>query len=174
MGHAESVCPYWPRCGKIAIFARDVVVILLSALNKNDLIQHPKGGVSFGIIPEISQHSIQEGRILLRKGDHWERRGKAQGFGVVHIWTAHEYDLRKLGYLTIEDVALYVAHVTQPGTPIYCDIHDTSDNRRLTVLRSHYGLLALEPRSDRSGFGYYVVTAYPKRQATGVCVGVTK
>lgn len=110
----------------------------------------------------------------MRKGDHWERDGRWQGFGAVHIWAAHEYDLRKLGYLTIEDVALYVAHVTQPGTPIYCDTKDKSVNRRLTVLRSHYGILALEPRNDRSGFGYYVVSAYPKRQATGIVVGLTK
>lgn len=148
-------------------------MILLNSLNKNDLIMHPKGDVSFGVIPEFKQHSVKEGHIYLRKGDHWENGRKLQGYGAIHIWQAHEYDLKKLGYLTPEDVALYVAHLTQPGTAIYCDIHDRSRQRRLNVLRSHYGLLVVEPRSDRSGFGYYVVTAYPKRQANGVFIGVT-
>lgn len=143
-------------------------------LKKNDLIPHPKGGNSFGIVPAMPQHSIREGNIYLRKGEHWERRGRLGGFGVAHIWAAHEYDLKRLGYSIPETVADYVAHITQPGTPIYCDITDTSSSRRLTVLRSHYGVLILEPRSDRSGFGYFVVTAYPKRQAKGTFIGLTE
>lgn len=149
-------------------------MILIETLGKNELVQHPKGGTSFGIIPEVPQHNIREGSIYLRKGDHWELDGKQQGFGVVHIWEMHQYDLHRLGFRIIEDVAAYVALLTQPATPIYCEIQKPVKGRRLTVLRSHTGILALEPRQDRSGFGYFVVSAYPKKQAKGVCIGLTR
>lgn len=138
-------------------------VILISALKKNDLVEHPKGGACFGVIPAIPQHGIKRGGIYLRKGDHAAR------FGVDHIWQAHEYDLRKLGYLIAEDVAAYVAKIIEPGTPIF---YDQKDGRRVAVLRTRFGKLFLEPRNERSGFGYYVVTAFPHQQARGTRVGV--
>lgn len=144
-------------------------VILLSDLKKNELVQHPKGGLSFGEVPDFPKHGLVGGPIYLRKGEH---RGNG-GYGVMHIWGAHEYDLRKLGYLQPEDVAIYVDLIAQPGAPIYLQEH-RQGNRRLSVLRSHTGILVLEPRHERpqqGGYGFYVVTAFPKRQAQGTLLG---
>lgn len=149
-------------------------MILIDSLQKKDLITHPRGGVSFGIIPEIAHYKIREGNIYLRKGDHWITPNGQTGYGVVHIWAFHEYELSKLGFTIIESVADYVAHVIQPGTPIY---YETSKNpkKRVTVLRSRFGIIALEPRNERDiGFGYHVISAYPKKQARGVLVGQTQ
>lgn len=155
-----------------SFFARDEGVILISDLRKNDLIEHPKGGFSFGEIPDMPQHDIPAGHIYLRKGEHF---ANGSGFGVQHIWSAHEYDLRKLGYLIPEDVSAYVAHIVQVGTPIFCDLapKKSKGGRRMHVLRSHYGLLILEPIHVRQhdGLGYYVVTAFPKKQTSGTKVG---
>nr|WP_256835840.1 hypothetical protein [Pseudomonas oleovorans] len=149
-------------------------MIFIDQLQKNDLIDHPKGGKSFGVIPEILHVGIQAGDVYLRKGDHWLARSGYTGFGAVHIWSVHEYELRKMGYLIIEDVADYVAKIIQPGTEIYFE-SNKNPKKRLTVLRSHFGILALEPRNDRdTGFGYQVVSAYPTRQARGTLVGTTK
>ncbi len=150
-------------------------MILITDLKKNDLIEHPKGGVSFGEIPCAPQHGLKGGSIYLRKGEHWHRHGKDHGYGVTHIWEAHQWDLKKIGYLIIEDVASYVAMITQPGTPIYCDFTEklSRDGRRVSVLRSHYGVLIVEPRHERQhdGFAYHIVTAFPKRQVKGTLVG---
>lgn len=145
-------------------------MILISSLRKNDLIEHPKGGFSFGEIPDMPQHGIQAGHIYLRKGEHF---ANGSGFGVEHIWAAHEYDMRNLGYLIPEDVAAYVAHIVQVGTPIFCDLKAPKNRRRMHVLRSYYGLLILEPIHvrQRDGLGYYVVTAFPKKQTNGTKVG---
>lgn len=153
-------------------FAMDARVILISDLRKNDLVEHPKGGYSFGEVPDIPQHGIRTGQIYLRKGQHF---ANGAGFGVEHIWIAHEYDLKKLGYLIPEDIAAYVAHIVQVGTPIFCDLKSqpAKDGRRVQVLRSRYGLLILEPIHvrQRDGLGYYVVTAFPKRQTQGTKIG---
>lgn len=147
-------------------------MILISDLRKNDLVEHPKGGCSFGEIPDISQHGISGGKIYLRKGQHFSN---GAGFGVAHIWAAHEYDLKKLGYLIPEDVAAYVAQIVQVGTPIFCELDSrpSKAGRRMHVLRSRHGLLVLEPMHVRQsdGLGYYVVTAFPKRQTRGTQIG---
>lgn len=147
---------------------------LISDLKPNDLVEHPKGGFSFGVIPPVPHLKLPEGNIYLRRGSH--DPVEDNGYGVEHIWAAHEYDLKGKGYRIIEDVAAYVAHIVQPGTPVYFDVKRLSKKKspRGGILRSRYGLVIVEARNDRSGFGYYVVTAYPKRTATGVLVGVTK
>ncbi|GBH20354.1 Polyprenyltransferase [Pseudomonas syringae pv. actinidiae] len=38
-------------------------------------------------------------------------------------------------------------------------------------MKTPAGSLVLEGRDDRRGFGYYVVTWYPKRNASGTLVG---
>ena len=55
--------------------------------------------------------------------------------------------------------------------PIYCEFRDVRGNHRLTVMKTPAGSLVLEPREERSGFGYYIVTWYPKRKASGTLVG---
>lgn len=43
---------------------------LISALKENDLVEHPRGGLSFGVIPEIPHLKLPEGNIYLRRGAH--------------------------------------------------------------------------------------------------------
>lgn len=117
-----------------SFFARDNCVILITDLRKNDLIEHPKGGFSYREIPDMPQHGIPTGNIYLRKGEHF---ANGSGFGVEHIWSAHEYDLRRRGYLIPEDVAAYVAHIVQVGTPIFYDLTPKKVRRRMRVLRSN-------------------------------------
>lgn len=147
---------------------------LISELKTNDLVEHPSGVYSFGVVPAVVHLGLKEGHIYLRRGQHSPAKDK--GYGVEHIWAAHEYDLKEKGYRIIEDVAYYVADIIQPGTDIFFNEKRFSKNKdlRVTVLRSSYGLVIAEARNDRSGFGYYIVTAFSKRTAEGTLIGVTK
>ncbi len=138
----------------------------IESLNKNDLVEHPKGCFSFGRVPALPKHGVRGGDIYLRKGN--------EHFGVVHIWQDHEYDLRKLGYLVIDSVPDYVALLTEAGTPIFMETPFTKGGKRLSVLRSRTGILVLEERSDRDWFGYFVVTAFPRGNARGILIGHTE
>jgi hypothetical protein len=44
-------------------------------------------------------------------------------------------------------------------------------DHRLAVMKSPAGSLILEPRQERRGFGYYVITWYAKRRLDGTLVG---
>jgi len=148
-------------------------VKLISALKENDLFEHPRGGLSFGVIPEIPHLKLPEGNIYLRRGAH--DAGQDRGFGVEHIWAVHEHELKSKGFRIIEDVASYIAHIIQPGTPVYFEAQQPQKrNTRGGVLRSSFGLVIVEARHERTGFGYFVVTAYSKRSAKGTLVCVTK
>lgn len=142
-----------------------------AGLKQNNLVFHPSGVFSFGEIPALPQYGIRGGEIFLRAGVHV---GKNNGFGVRHIWDEHEKDLRKIGYQSINDVATVVASVIQRNAGIYCEFNEKKRENRVTVLRLQKGLLILEPRDERRGFGYYVVTWIPKTKAHGTLVGRIK
>lgn len=144
-------------------------VILISTLGQDDLVEHPDGGYSFGVMPAVPHLQLPEGDIYLRRGIHYANKGN--GYGVEHIWAAHEYDLKKDAYTIIESVADYVAHIIEPGTPVYFDSSRAKKGRpRATVLRSSFGLVIVELQVD----SYFVVTAYPNRYAAGTLIGKTK
>jgi len=137
-------------------------------LKQNVLVAHPSGSESFGTIPDISKFELPGGEIYLRVGVHIKDN---RGFGIRHIWEAHQPDLAKYGCETIDGVAQHVANMIVPGAAIYCEFREMRGNHRLTVMKTPTGSLVLEPRNERRGFGYYVVTWYPKRRLDGTLVG---
>lgn len=141
----------------------------LLKLKENTLVAHPDGGFSFGEIPAMPKFGLLSGDVYLRVGIH--RRANS-GFGVIHVWEAHQADLLKHGCTTIDGVATHIAKMIVPGAQIYCEFKDQRGGNRIAVLRTATGTLILEPRHERqTGFGYYVVTWYPQRRAHGTLVG---
>lgn len=111
---------------------------------------------------------LRGGEIYLRMGEHF---GQGRGFGVRHIWEAHRADLYRYGCTSIEGVPQHIANMIVPGAPIYCEFREMDGEHRLTVMKTPEGSLILQPRQERRGFGYYIVTWYPKRRADGTLVG---
>lgn len=145
-----------------------LLLSVLLTLKANALVAHPSGSLSFGTIPDMSQFSLPGGDIYLRVGEHF---GQNRGFGVRHVWEAHQMDLLKLDCASIDGVAAHIAKMIVPGAPIYCEFKDQRNGHRIAVLKTAMGTLILEPRNERRGFGYYVVTWYPQRRAHGTLVG---
>ncbi|MCY1541042.1 hypothetical protein D9M68_767150 [compost metagenome] len=80
-------------------------------------------------------------------------------------------DLDKAGCSSIDGVAAFLTKLITPGAQIYCEFREMRGGHRIAVLRDQWGTVILEPRNERRGFGYYVVTWYPKRTAHGTLVG---
>jgi len=137
-------------------------------LKQNVLISHPSGSESFGTIPDMPSFGLRGGEIFLRVGVHI---GANRGFGIRHIWEAHQSDLAKFGCGSIDQVAQHIANMVTHKASIYCEFNQVRSDHRLTVMKTPAGSLVLEPRDERRGFGYYVVTWYPKRKASGTLVG---
>lgn len=137
-------------------------------LKQNALVYHPSGAYSFGTIPEMPQYSLPGGEVFLRAGVHL---GNNRGFGVRHIWEAHQKDLAKVGCSSIEEIAAHIASIIIPGVAIYCEFRQFKGSQRVAVLKLKRGTLILEPRQERRGFGYYVVTWYPQQRPNGTLVG---
>ncbi|NWD50935.1 hypothetical protein [Pseudomonas gingeri] len=137
-------------------------------LKQNVLIAHPSRSESYGTIPDMPKFGLRGGEIYLRVGVHI---GDNRGFGIRHIWEAHQVDLAKYGCMSIDDVPQHIASMIVNKAPIYCEFREMRGNHRLTVMKTPAGSLVLEPREERRGFGYYVVTWYPKRRASGTLVG---
>lgn len=137
-------------------------------LKKNALVFHPSGVFAFGLIPDMPQYGLPGGEVFLTAGEHY-RNGS--GFGVRHIWEAHQADLAKSGCTSIQGVAAHIAAIVLPNAPIYCEFRQLRGGQRVAVLKLKMGTLILEPRSERRGFGYYVVTWYPQPKPNGTLVG---
>lgn len=135
---------------------------------QNVLIPHPSGSYSYGTIPDMPNFGLRGGEIFLRVGVHIAAN---RGFGIRHIWEAHKSDLAKYGCGSIDHVAEHIANMVVHKAPIYCEFQQVRSDHRLTVMKTPAGSLVLEPRNERSGFGYYVVTWYPKRNPSGKLVG---
>ena len=141
----------------------------LLKLKPNTLVSHPAGGFSFGTIPEMPKFGLPGGEVYLRVVAHHRVNS---GFGVIHVWQAHQADLLRHGRISIDGVADHIAKMIVPGAQIYCEFKEQRGGNRIAVLRTSTGCLILEPRHERaSGFGYYVVTWYPQRRAHGTLVG---
>lgn len=124
--------------------------------------------MSFGVIPEMPHFDLPGGEIYLRAGEHF---GPNRGYGVRHVWEAHQADLVKLDCMSIDGVPAHIARMIVPGAPIYCEFRQQKGGQRVAVLKTAMGTLILEPRNERRGFGYYVITWYPQRRAHGTLVG---
>lgn len=116
----------------------------------------------------MPKFGLRGGEIYLRAGVHW---GPNSGFGIRHVWEAHRLDLERYGCMSIEGVAAHIAKMIVPGAAIYCEFAQMNGDNRVAVLKNPTGSLILEPRNERRGFGYYVVTWYPKRKPEGTLVG---
>lgn len=108
------------------------------------------------------------GEIYLRVGVHI---GDNRGFGIRHIWEAHKVDLARFNCVSIDQVAQHLANMIVHRAAIYCEFRELRSGHRLTVMKTPAGSVVLEPRNERRGFGYYIVTWYPKRKASGTLVG---
>jgi hypothetical protein len=137
-------------------------------MKQNALVAHPSGSESYGTIPDLPKFGLPGGQIYLRAGLHI---GDNKGFGVRHIWTAHQPDLAKFGCVSIDGVSSHIASMVVPGASIYCEFREMRGDHRLAVMKSPAGSLILEPRQERRGFGYYVITWYAKRRLDGTLVG---
>lgn len=137
-------------------------------LKKNTLIEYPSGGFIFGSIPDMPNFQLPGGDVYLRAGEHF---GPGRGFGLKHIWAGHQKDLALFDCFEIDGVAAHIASLITPGAPIYCEFRDMRGMHRVAVLRNTMGTLVLEPRHDRSGFAYSVITWHPGRRASGTLVG---
>lgn len=140
----------------------------LLSLKENALVPHPAGMLSFGTVPDMPSFALPGGEIYLRVGVH---RAENRGYGVRHIWEAHCSDLKRYGCTSIEGVAAHVSRMIVVGAPLFCEFREMRGNHRLAVMKTPAGSLVLEPRHERRGFGYYVVTWYPKRRLDGTLVG---
>lgn len=142
---------------------------------QNQVIEHPNGGLVFGVIPTIERLGAVEALIYLKAGMHYAPPGrKPAGFGVKHIWEGKKKQLRGRGCTKADDVPRFVAELIVLGTEIYHDeAHARADMKRITLLRTLDGTLLLEPlKGDRYlGFHYSVVTWTPQSQPKGIQVG---
>jgi len=131
-------------------------------LKQNQVIEHPDGGLVFGVIPAIERLGAVEALIYLKAGMHYAPPGKKPaGFGAKHIWEGKKKQLRGRGCMKADDVPRFVADLIVLGTEIYHDeAHARADMKRITLLRTQDGTLLLEPlKGDRHlGFHYSVVT----------------
>lgn len=141
---------------------------VLFTLKPNALVAHPSGSESFGTVPDMPKFSLPGGEIYLRVGEHF---GPNSGYGVMHVWEAHRADLAKHDCLSVDSVAGLIARMIVPGAQIYCEFKELTGGHRVAVLKNALGSLILQPRNERRGFGYYVVTWYPQRRAHGTLVG---
>ncbi len=135
----------------------------------NTLILHPTNGTQFfGMVPEkrVSGVLIPGAPIVLKLGRH----GGRGGFGVRHIWSRHELEVRARGYTCIDDVARYVAEIVRPGSPIFCEFARLRDIR-VTVVRTTTGIAVLEHKQGGNDCHYSVVTAFAQRNAHGTRIG---
>lgn len=148
----------------------------MSSYKANRLIEHPAGGLVFGIVPPIPRLALGLGHIYLRAGMHRVQRGQAAvGYGVRHIWEGKKRELRKRGIAQDEDVPRFISCLVRCGTEIYHDPdHPRASMKRITLLRTTDGTLLLEPRhGDRHlGFHYQVITWTPRSLPRGIKVGV--
>ncbi|AVB23595.1 hypothetical protein BKM03_31800 (plasmid) [Pseudomonas avellanae] len=144
-------------------------------LKPNQVIEHPNGGVIFGVIPAIDRLDAIEALIYLKAGMHRVMAGRpAAGYGVKHIWEGKKKELRNRGCTKVDDVPRFVSDLIVLGTEIYHDeAHPRADMKRITLLRTQDGTLLLEPLAgDRYlGFHYSVVTWTPRTQPKGIQVG---
>ncbi|MFJ4453562.1 hypothetical protein ACIP1G_06670 [Pseudomonas sp. NPDC089392] len=142
-----------------------------------DLVQHPTGGIVFGVIPPISamKLNLAEGKVYVKVGQHFKGKGgQASGHGILHIWHGKKVFLRKRGINSPDHLAAFIASLMALGTGIYHDAnHPLAAKRRITLLRTIDGTLTLEPREgDRVlGFHYSVVTWTPQPTPRGTKVG---
>ncbi len=142
-----------------------------------DLVEHPTGGIVFGVIPPISAMSLNlaEGRVYVKVGQHHQGKGgRASGHGLLHIWHGKKAFLRKRGIKSPDQLAAFIASLMARGTEIYHDAnHPLAAKKRITLLRTVDGTLTLEPREgDRVlGFHYSVVTWTPQPTPRGTKVG---
>lgn len=141
-------------------------------MSKNQNILNPyTGEPSYGIIPELSSRGIifPEGHIHLRKGEH---RGPQRGFGVEHIWAAHEKELRMRLYIDKTAVARFVADIIQPNAALHCEFENLRGNHRIGIIKNSLGVVYVEqkPLSNNS-IVYSVVTAFTNAKAHGTQIG---
>lgn len=136
---------------------------------QDTLVHHPANGTFvFGYIHERNSRGVKipGGPILLKRGRH-DQRG---GFGVRHIWSRHEHDVRRHGGVSEAGVPIFVAGIICPGAPVYCEFERIRD-LRLRVLRGCVGVAVLEYKPEASDPHWSIVTAFGRRDVNGDQVG---
>jgi hypothetical protein len=145
---------------------------------KNTRLINPKTGTFvFGLIeiPKQSRwNTIPGGEIFLLQGRHIAVN---KGYGVEHIWTAHENEMRSAGFSSKVDVPAYVSRIIHAGAGVHCEFSQIRQDQKLTVVRSPHGTAVLElrrPRNPNENPFYSILTAYSKNNANGTRVGTVR
>lgn len=130
----------------------------------------------FGVFPEIRHrhYHFPKGNIYLKYGVHY-RQGN--GWGLNHIWEAHQHELIPLGYPDYNHAAAYVADILQTGARIHCEFEKSLMGKpeRPTIIKSDKGIAVVEHRLDGLGDDIYsVITAYNYKNVHGQLIGKLK
>lgn len=139
---------------------------------------HPvTGSTTFGVLPVLRlgpRFETPECPIFLYEGKH---NGPHKGYGAKHIWAEHQKEIFQcIGMPDCPDamhlVALYVARLLQPQTPVYYEggVHKRP---RVHAVRINTGTCILQFESGNAPH-WHVVTAFNRRQGHGKRVGQTK
>lgn len=138
----------------------------------NQFITHPDGGICFGKVPEMNIRGIiiPSGDIRLIPGKHV---GPNKGRGAEHIWSEHQREMHKKGFVRYEDVPAYVASIIVVGTKLYFEGGQIRQVRLMAV-QSQRGVAILEHRTPRDGEFWSIITAYSGGRPYGTLVGAVR
>ena len=151
---------------------RLVIIWMGRYLNSLSILNPRTGLYSFGTVPslKLSGVALPEAHILLPMGRHI---GPNKGFGLRHIWAEHQFEMKKVGYLSELDVPLYVLDILQVGTPLYFE-GASWRLTRLMAVRSARGTAIMEFRERREGSVWAIVTAFSGTRTHGTRVGTVR
>lgn len=136
---------------------------------------HPYTGLEiFGVLPalRLGPGLFTPGcPIFLHEGKH---AGPHRGFGARHILAEHRQEvMRHVRETNCPDdlvlVALYIAKILVPKTPLYYEGHSYR-HTRVNAVRINTGTCVLQFEEAREPY-WHVITAFERRQGCGTEVG---
>ena len=132
---------------------------------KNALVTNPQtGGLSFGKIPPNS-NGVSEGEIYLKLGLAGHGRQRTGAFGARHVWEKHKGDL---GITTPDQTPMIIADILSEGVDI---LLSKTDAARPIALNTTCGVVILERKVIDQVTSYSIVSAYGKKNITGIVIG---
>ncbi|WP_205300426.1 hypothetical protein [Pantoea sp. Ap-967] len=105
---------------------------LIFKMKPADLVEHPTGGIVFGVIPPISAMNLNlaEAKVYVKVGQHFQGKGgHASGHGILHIWHGKKAFLRKREISSPDQLAAFIASLMVLGTEIYHDANHPSASK---------------------------------------------
>ena len=141
-------------------------------LSSRPVLNPVTGELSFGSIPalRLAGFDYPESPVRLPVGKHV---GPNRGFGIKHIWSEHQREILREGYVSETDVPLYVLEMLRPGTPLFFEGQSWRATRLMAV-RSSLGTMIMEFRAQRELAIWAVVTAFSGTKTHGTRVGTVR